>query len=60
MGVPGFIPGVLDFSLWKTREALENKVAKENKLNLERTVKKKTKKNTLLFDIKMNGGKKTI
>lgn len=49
MGVPGFIPGVLDFSLWKTREALENKVAKENKLNLERTVKNNQKKNTRCF-----------
>lgn len=56
MGVPGFIPGVLDFSLWKTREALENKVAKENKPRMF----SKKKQKTLLLDIKMNGGEKTI
>lgn len=60
MGVPGFIPGVLDFSLWKTREALENKVAKENKLNLERTVKKQLKKTDAAFRYKDEWGKKTI
>lgn len=31
MGVPGFIPGVLDFSLWKSRGVLENKDGQENK-----------------------------
>lgn len=35
------MPGVLDFSLWKTREALE--IALQEKVNLEHTVKKKKK-----------------
>lgn len=34
MGVPGFIPGVLDFSLWKSGEVLKkNKDGKEMNKN---------------------------
>lgn len=34
MGVPGFIPGVLDFSLWKTKESLQRKVRMYIKINM--------------------------